>query len=272
MDQYAVFGNPIGHSKSPLIHQLFARQTAQQMEYKAIEPNIEGFSESLRGFFKDGGKGANVTAPFKLEAFNYVDERSDRATLAGSVNTLKYQTNGIILGDNTDGQGLVEDLNRQFGSLSGLRIMLLGAGGAARGVIGPLFDAGVENICILNRTESKAADLAQRFSSLGNINGLGFDKLAAQHVDLLINSTSSSMSADVPDMTLDKLLHLSFAYDMFYQRQPTSFMQWVQLTHPDTRVSDGLGMLVGQAAESFYLWRGVKPNISPVILELRNLL
>ncbi|MFT4995292.1 MAG: shikimate dehydrogenase [Paraglaciecola sp.] len=270
MDRYAVFGNPIGQSKSPVIHRMFAQQLAQVIRYDAIEPARDEFQASIADFFANGGLGANVTAPFKLEAFNLASELTQRASLAGAVNTLKCLRDGKILGDNTDGQGLLEDLCRQFGSLSGLNILLLGAGGAARGVIAPLLSQDVAAICIANRTEQKAQALAQQFQPLGNVLGCGLKVLPRSNFDLIINSTSSSMTGDVPDIKLSALGTLRFAYDMFYQDQPTSFMQWISQHNTKIQLSDGLGMLVGQAAESFYVWRGVRPNIMPVIKKLRS--
>lgn len=270
MDRYAVFGNPIVQSKSPMIHRMFAEQLAQVLSYDAIEPARDEFQHSIADFFANGALGANVTAPFKLEAFNFASELTERASLAGAVNTLKRLTDGRVLGDNTDGQGLVEDLCRQFGSISGLSILLLGAGGAARGVIAPLFNAGVGAICIANRTEQKAQLLAQKFESHGKIRGCNLEVLPISDFDLIINSTSSSMTGDVPGIQPSALEKLRYAYDMFYQDRPTSFMQWILQHNTNVQVSDGLGMLVGQAAESFYVWRGVRPKIAPVIKKLRS--
>jgi shikimate dehydrogenase len=272
MDQYAVFGNPIGHSKSPMIHGLFAKQCKQDMSYVAIEPQLGEFSSRVQSFFNAGGKGANVTAPFKLQAFEMANELSQRARLAGSVNTLLQQDNGSIFGDNTDGVGLVGDLQRQFGQINGLKVMLLGAGGAARGVIGPLFEAGVASICIANRTELRAKELAINFSAMGQISATGFATLATQSVDLLINCSSSSMTDDIPELDVKKLLGVKIAYDMYYRKTSTSFMTWLAKAHPQAKLSDGLGMLVGQAAESFFIWRGVRPDIEAVISLLRKAL
>jgi len=270
MDCYAVFGSPIGQSKSPIIHRMFAQQLGQDLSYAAIEPAKDEFQRSISDFFAKGALGANVTAPFKLEAFNFASEVSQRASLAGAVNTLKSLGDGKVLGDNTDGQGLVEDLCRQFGSISGLSILLLGAGGAARGVIAPLFSAGVATICIANRTEQKALDLAQKFESLGEVGACSIEGLPKSDFDFLINSTSSSMTGDVPGIQASALENMRYAYDMFYQDRPTSLMQWIAQHNTNIQLSDGLGMLVAQAAESFYIWRGVRPNITPVIETLRS--
>jgi shikimate dehydrogenase len=270
MDRYAVFGSPITQSKSPLIHRMFAEQLREELSYDAIEPKKDGFLETISDFFAQGALGANVTAPFKLEALNFAGELSERASLAGAVNTLMLQADGTIFGDNTDGQGLVEDLHRQFGSLNGLGILLLGAGGAARGVIAPLFVAGAKSIRIANRTEEKAQKLAQQFSSLGDVRGYGLGNLPIDGFDLVINSTSSSMTGELPGIQPSALDNVHYVYDMFYQAQATSFMQWVIQYQANVQVSDGLGMLVGQAAESFYVWRGLKPDIAPVIENLRK--
>jgi shikimate dehydrogenase len=270
MDRYAVFGSPIVQSKSPLIHRVFAQQTGQDLRYDAIEPARGEFQSSITEFFADGALGANVTAPFKLEAFNFASELTERARLAGAVNTLKRLSNGKIQGDNTDGQGLVEDLLRQFGSIQGLSILLLGAGGAAQGVIAPLFRAGVASICIANRTEHKAKALAQKFECLGSVVGCSLNALPSTDFALLINSTSSSMTGDVPEVKLCEIKNLSYAYDMFYQDSQTSFMQWVFEHNSRVQISDGLGMLVAQAAESFYVWRGLRPEIISVIEKLRS--
>jgi shikimate dehydrogenase len=269
-DKFAVFGNPILHSKSPFIHGLFAKQTLQDLDYCIIQPAVEEFDTAIKQFFADGASGANVTAPFKLDAFNFADQLTIRAKEAGSVNTLMVLENGNILGDTTDGQGLVEDLRRQFGALDGLSVLLLGSGGAARGVVGSLFAAGVSKICIANRTSSKALELADIFSAHGDIYGIGLDAVPHVGIDLIINSTSSSMTDDLPAIDDKVFRHVQYIYDMAYKDKATSFMQWALQCNNTLQVSDGLGMLVGQAAESFYIWRGVKPNIEPVIDALRE--
>ena len=269
-DKFAVFGNPILHSKSPFIHGLFAKQTLQDLQYCIVQPAVEEFNSAIKQFFADGAIGANVTAPFKLDAFNFADQLTTRAKEAGSVNTLMALENGDILGDTTDGQGLVEDLCRQFGALNGLSVLLLGSGGAARGVVGSLFAAGVAKICIANRTASKALELADIFSTHGDIYGMGLDAVPHTGIDLIINSTSSSMTDDLPAIDGKVFRQVQYIYDMAYKDKETSFMQWALQCNNTLQVSDGLGMLVGQAAESFYIWRGVKPNIEPVIDALRE--
>jgi shikimate dehydrogenase len=268
-DRYAVFGNPIGHSKSPTIHQYFAEQTGQDMVYGIEQPETDQFSVRANTFFAQGAKGANVTAPFKLEAFKFADEVSPRAAQAGAVNTLCKLPSGKIMGDTTDGAGLLTDLQRQFGDLKGLSVLLLGAGGAARGVIGSLYSAGIASLCIANRSSEKALELADLFASYPSIKGVGLQDIPADNVDLIINSTSSSMTGVLPDIDSALFAQAKFVYDMAYKDELTSFLQWAYSINPKLRLSDGLGMLVGQAAESFYLWRGVRPNIEPVINLLR---
>jgi shikimate dehydrogenase len=199
MDRYAVFGNPINHSKSPFIHTLFARQTQQQLSYEKIEAPVDEFVSTIRRFFSEGGKGANITVPFKEQAFQLVDQLSPRAKLAGAVNTLKLTDDGVLLGDNTDGAGLIQDLKYHLEELSGKKILLLGAGGACRGVLGPLLEQQPAEIVIANRTESKAEELAQHFSSMGRIKACQFANLN-EAFDLIINGTSASLSGSVPDI------------------------------------------------------------------------
>lgn len=266
-DRYVVFGNPVKHSLSPRIHKMFAEQTKQKIEYERFLVE-DDFHEKSKSFFLAGGKGANVTLPYKEEAFKLADNLSERAQAAGAVNTLIYKE-GKIYGDNTDGAGLVNDLESQLGSLKDRRILLLGAGGAAKGVIIPLFNAGIASLHIANRTESKAQDMAVRFSTYGRITASGYDDIPNETFEVIINSTSSSISGDVPAINTDLFFNAKLAYDMFYQKEPTSFMVSALRHNSDIKVSDGLGMLVGQAAESFFLWRGVKPDIKPVIRKLK---
>ncbi|MCY7295448.1 shikimate dehydrogenase [Alteromonas sp. a30] len=271
MDRYVVFGNPIKHSRSPFIHNMFAQQTQQDMVYEKCL--VEGdFLDVVKSFFGEGGKGANVTLPFKEQAFSVANELTERARLAGAVNTL-FLKNESLIGDNTDGVGLVYDLIRQFGPLEKWRVLMLGAGGAARGCIAPLFSAGISHLHIANRTEEKAKSLISSFSanaSCQNISASGFGNIPNQDYQIIINSTSASVSGDVPtidDSLFDKLI---FAYDMFYSAESTAFIEKVTKENPSVKVSDGMGMLVGQAAESFYLWRGVRPEIEPVIEALKK--
>jgi len=268
MDQYAVFGNPIKHSKSPFIHTLFARQTAQQMVYKAIEAPLDDFENTLNRFFAEQGKGCNITVPFKEQAFKYAHQLTERATLAGAVNTLKLTDDGLIIGDNTDGAGLVLDLKNNHVTLKGARILLLGAGGAARGVCGPLLAEMPKQLVIANRTFSKAQTLAGIFSHLGDVSACEFTRLAG-HFDLIINSTSASLSGQVPPISPSLLNTETVIYDMMYSAQATAFNRWA-IEHGARQVIDGLGMLVGQAAESFAIWRAIKPGSKQVLNELRH--
>ena len=271
MDRYGVFGNPIGHSKSPLIHRLFAEQTGEQLSYEALLAPLEDFPGFARDFFV-GGQGANVTVPFKEQAFALADSLSDRARRAGAVNTLKKLANGSLLGDNTDGAGLVRDLTVNAGvNLKGQRILLLGAGGAVRGVLEPLLAQRPAALVIANRTVEKAEQLAHEFADLGPVAASGFDWLDTP-VDLIINGTSASLAGDVPAIapSLIERGH-THCYDMMYGREATAFNRWAA-AHGAAQTLDGLGMLVEQAAEAFCLWRQVRPDSAPVLAELRRLL
>ncbi|WP_409421871.1 shikimate dehydrogenase [Pseudaeromonas sp. ZJS20] len=268
MDRYAVFGNPISHSKSPFIHTLFARQTQQLMRYEALLAPLDGFSQALAQFFAAGGKGCNVTVPFKEQAFGLVQQLSPRAKLAGAINTIRLTDDGVLLGDNTDGAGLVQDLLLHIPSLAGMRILLLGAGGAARGVVGPLLGQQPATLTIANRTLVKAQQLAAHFSSLAPVSACAFDELAGPF-DLIINSTSASLAGEVPPIP-SGLIHGDIAvYDMMYGASETCFNQWARELGARACI-DGLGMLVCQAAESFMLWRGIRPGTKQVISELRR--
>ena len=268
-DEYAVMGNPIAHSKSPRIHSLFAEQTGQPVHYTAIHVDIGGFAQAIGNFDANGGKGLNITVPFKQEAWELVTERSDRAQRAGAVNTIKFEGKKL-LGDNTDGVGLVNDLIRNNAiTLKGQRILLMGAGGAARGVLAPLLAELPATIVIANRTAEKAKDLAEQFSDLGKISGSGYEQLAGQQFDVVINATAASLQGDLPPLHDDLLAPGASCYDMMYGARPTPFMDWAT-QHGAKKVLDGLGMLVEQAAESFYIWRNVKPDTLPVIKQLRD--
>ncbi|MCU1719089.1 shikimate dehydrogenase [Pseudomonas sp. 5P_3.1_Bac2] len=271
MDRYAVFGNPIGHSKSPLIHRLFAEQTAQQLSYEALLAPLDDFTGFAREFFREG-RGANVTVPFKEQAFAMVDSLSARAQRAGAVNTLVKQDDGRLLGDNTDGAGLVRDLTVNAGlSLQSKRLLLLGAGGAVRGVLEPLLAEQPACVVIANRTVAKAEQLAQAFADLGPVVASGFDWIDAP-VDIIINGTSASLAGELPPIapSLIQAGH-TLCYDMMYGKEPTAFNRWAS-AHGAARTLDGLGMLVEQAAEAFFVWRGVRPSSQGVLAELRRLL
>lgn len=268
-DRYAVMGNPISHSKSPRIHTLFAEQTDQRMEYTAIQVDLGGFEQAVGNFDASGGKGLNITVPFKQEAWALMDERSERATRAGAVNTIKFEDNRRY-GDNTDGVGLVNDLLCNHAvELAGKRILLLGAGGASRGVLAPLLQTQPAEIRIANRTPDKAVELANTFGDLGPVTGSGFPELRGRQFDIVINATAASLQGEVPPLPEDVLAGGAVCYDMMYGKQPTAFMVWAT-QHGAAQVFDGLGMLVEQAAESFYLWRGVRPQTQPVIRTLRE--
>lgn len=268
VDHYAVFGNPITHSKSPFIHTLFARQTNQSLQYTAQCPDLDGFEQAAREFFAQGGKGCNVTVPFKEQAYQFADRVTERAQLAGAVNTLKKLDDGEILGDNTDGEGLVQNLLQYQFPIKGARILLIGAGGAARGVIKPLLDQQPAEIVITNRTYAKAEQLAQRFQSYGEISA-GKMEAIAEAFDLVINSTSSSLTNDLPAISPAIFSSQTIAYDMMYGAGKTTFNQWAQ-DNGAFKAYDGLGMLVGQAAESFMLWRGLRPGTKQILRELRK--
>lgn len=267
-DRYAVFGNPIGHSKSPFIHTLFARQTNQDMTYTAISAPEDGFKEAADAFFADSGKGCNITMPFKQDAYKYATRLTERAQLAGAVNTLKRLDDGGFLGDNTDGEGLVQDLLQYRVPLKGSRILLLGAGGAARGVIKPLLDQQPESICVTNRTFSKAQNLVEMFAEFKNVHALEMCDVN-QSYDVIINSTSASLAGTLPDISAAIFSSSSVSYDMTYGSGLTSFNQWA-VDNGCGHAYDGLGMLVGQAAESFMLWRGLRPGTRQILTELRR--
>jgi shikimate dehydrogenase len=268
-DRYAVIGNPIAQSKSPPIHLAFARQLGHDLSYEAILAPRDGFAPVVAAFREKGGKGMNVTVPFKLEAFALAATRTERAEQAGAVNTLKFDEAGI-LGDNTDGAGLVHDVRDRLGfALRGKRVLLMGAGGAARGVVLPLLREHPASLSIANRTVAKAFALRQRFTPFGEIQAGDYADLAGRGFDLVINATSASLTGDVPPLPAGVFASDSLAYDMVYGEQATPFMTYA--THRGAaRVADGLGMLVAQAAESFLLWRGVRPDIRPVLTMLRT--
>lgn len=268
IDRYAVFGNPIGHSKSPFIHTLFARQTNQDMDYTAELAPVDGFVAAANQFFAQGGKGCNVTVPFKEDAYQYATRLTERAKLAGAVNTLKKLDDGILLGDNTDGEGLVQDLLQYQVPLKDSRILLIGSGGAARGVIKPLLDQQPSSITITNRTFAKAQTLAEIFASYGDVKAVEMSEIN-QPYDVIINSTSASLDGKLPEISPLIFTPHSVSYDMMYGAGLTKFNQWA-VEHGCGHAYDGLGMLVGQAAESFMLWRGLRPGIRQILRELRR--
>ena len=266
-DRYAVIGNPISHSQSPLIHTLFAQQTGQDMSYEAIEAPPEGFAATVQRLRAEGYLGCNVTVPFKFEAFALCDQLSSRAREAKAVNTLIFR-DGEILGTNTDGVGLLADIEKNLGfTLMWKDALLLGAGGAAAGVVWPLFNAGM-GVIIANRTITKARFLAEEFTGSGTVYARRYEELAGQQFDLVINATSSGLSDELPPLPDGLFKPGALAYDMMYGRE-TPFMQFARKQGAAV-ISDGLGMLVEQAAEAFYLWRNVRPDTGAVLGELRK--
>jgi shikimate dehydrogenase len=270
IDRYAVFGNPIAHSKSPLIHRLFARQTGQELEYTAIEAGIGHFDPSVRAFLAGNGRGLNVTVPFKEDAWRFADTHSARAERAGAVNTLIKREDGTVYGDTTDGVGLVTDLTVNHGiTLADQDILVIGAGGAVRGVLEALLSHQPASLFIANRTASRASALAADFSDMGNISGGGLDDVAERRFDVIINGTSASLQGELPDLPATIFAPGACSYDMMYAAEDTPFMTWSR-DNGASRCFDGLGMLVEQAAESFYLWRGVRPETASVITAVRD--
>ena len=267
-DRYVVIGNPIEHSKSPAIHTQFALQTQQALAYERLLVALDGFDAAIKNLIASGVRGANITLPFKLDAYNIATDLTPRARAAGAVNTLKFEGDKI-LGDNTDGIGLVRDIVVNAGvSLQGSRILLLGAGGAARGVILPLLSELPAELVIANRTVQKAQDLLTQFHGhLVALSASSFVDLSGEF-DVVINATSASLSDSLPNISSSLFNEQSFIYDMMYGAKPTPFMQWA--AEKKASVRDGLGMLVEQAAESFELWRGVRPDTTPVYALLRS--
>lgn len=269
-DRYAVFGNPIAHSKSPQIHTAFAAQTAQNLSYDALLAPVDDFAGSFHQFLSDQGKGANITVPFKQDAFELAQQLTERAQRAGAVNTLWQDEQGVVHGDTTDGIGLVRDLTEnQLVSLLGKRVLILGAGGAVRGVIEPILAHAPQQLVIANRTVSKAELLAELFADQGNISGCGFTDLNGQAFDVIINGTAASLAGELPPLPEDLLAEKAACYDMMYGKEITVFNQWA-LDHGADKAIDGLGMLVEQAAESFRIWRGVQPDTKAVMASLRE--
>ncbi len=267
-DRYAVFGNPIGHSKSPEIHNQFAAQTGQSLIYTAELVELDQFSEAVAAFADNNGKGLNITVPFKQEAWQLATERSPRAERAGAVNTLVI--NNGLFGDNTDGVGLVRDLvdNHNI-NINHQHILIVGAGGAVRGVIESILELKPTELVIANRTVEKSFQLAEDFSDLGNISGCSLEALEGRHFDIVINGTSASLHSELPPLPDTLFNENACAYDLMYSASATLFMEWAK-QNGAAHVYDGLGMLVEQAAESFRLWRGVMPETRPVIQSIRE--
>lgn len=267
-DLYCVFGNPVAHSKSPVIHAAFSELTGQALRYEARLAPVEDFAGSLQAFLAEGGRGCNVTVPFKEQAWALAEVRSPRAEKAGAVNTLLPGKDGRLYGDNTDGVGLVRDLVQNAGiALAGKRVLVLGAGGAVRGVLSPLLAERPALLVVANRTAAKAEVLAALFADEGVISGCGFEALPGRQFDVVINGTSASLQGDLPPLPDGLLATGALAYDMMYGAEPTIFLRWAAAQGAYTR--DGLGMLVEQAAEAFFLWRQVRPPTAEVLAQLR---
>ena len=266
--RYAVVGNPIAHSRSPEIHAAFARQTGHDLTYERILAPVDGFRATVEAFRVAGGQGMNVTLPFKIEAFDYAQRRSARAVAAGAVNALRFDAIGVF-GDNTDGAGLARDLEINLGvDLRGAEVLLLGAGGAARGVVLPLLDAGVGRLVIANRTVEKARELAARYPHDGRVTASSFEAVPGAF-DIVVNATSATLGGETPPLAASVYGHGALAYEMMYGKGETPFLRAARAAG-STRQADGLGMLVEQAAESFLLWRGVRPETTPVLRLLRE--
>lgn len=264
-DRYAVLGHPIGHSKSPLIHGLFAQATGQDIGYTAIETPLDGFADTVLGFRASGGRGLNVSLPFKLQAFEIATEPSERARLAGAANCLKFEGEQRILADNFDGVGLVNDLQRNLACpLAGKRVLLLGAGGATRGALLPIAAEQPALLSVANRTPDKAHALRHDFAAHVPLQTGGYDTLAGQSFDVVINATSTGLSQEALPLPDGLFAQGALAYEMVYGKGLTPFLRQAQATGV-VRVADGVGMLVEQAAEAFLWWRGVRPDTRPAL-------
>lgn len=270
IDHYAVFGNPISHSKSPQIHTQFAAQTKQSLIYSAVLAEIGEFDQAVHDFLQHNGKGLNVTVPFKEDAWRCATKHSKRALRAGAVNTLKLEDNGDLFGDTTDGTGLVSDLLKNHNiQIKDKDVLIIGAGGAVRGVLEALLEKQPASLLITNRTTRKAVQLAKDFADLGNINGCGLDEINEASFDIVINGTSASLQGKLPPLPDTIFNNNACSYDMMYAAEATPFMQWSAQCGVKN-IFDGLGMLVEQAAESFFIWRGVKPETKTVIENIRK--
>jgi len=272
-DKYAVVGNPIAHSKSPLIHRLFAEQTNQDLVYEAILIDSEEttFEWAMADLKNRGYKGINITVPFKLDAFEYADELTQRAKVAHAVNTFDFTKEGKTMGDNTDGIGLVNDIEINGKcAFKDKRVLILGAGGAVQGILEPLLAKLPGLVHIANRTAKRAQVLGERFKTSTPITASGWEDIPAQPFDIIINGTSASLEGKLPPITTAVISETSLVYDMMYGAKPTVFMDWAKQAQPNCQTMDGLGMLVGQAAEAFYIWRGVKPETASIIKQVRE--
>jgi shikimate dehydrogenase len=267
-DQYGVVGHPINHSWSPFIHGLFAKQTDQSLVYRLYDIAPEDFRAQVLEFFTSGGRGLNVTVPHKEAAAELANELTDRADRAGAVNTLILSADNSLLGDNTDGHGLVMDLRKNLGlTITNQRLLILGAGGATRGVVDPLLGFGPTELVIANRSPARAVNLASLFCDLGSVRGCGFEDVGDDPFDLVINATAAGLAGSVPDVNPAVIASHTVCYDMSYSKSATPFVTWA-IEHGCARAHKGWGMLVEQAAESFTLWRGVRPDTEPVLAAL----
>lgn len=274
-DKYAVVGYPISHSKSPLIHRLFAEQTGEDLIYEAIliDADEQPFDQAMKTLIQLGYKGFNVTVPYKLSAYEFATAHTPRAQTAQAVNTLIVEQDGKILGDNTDGVGLVLDIEQLAGfSLKGKSILILGAGGAVQGVMQNLLDATPREVHIANRTATRAEALAKRFQGTTPITASSFEAVPKKSFDVIINGTAASLENKVPPVSPKVIGAQTLVYDMMYQSEPTVFLKWAKQHQPSCETRDGLGMLICQAAEAFYLWRGIKPSGAPILNQVRETL
>ncbi len=270
IDNYCVMGNPVAHSKSPQIQSAFAEQTRQNIFYQAILVDEGNFKEAIKEFQRQGGKGLNITVPFKGDAWEVAQQKSTRAERAAAVNTISFDDEGKIIGDNTDGIGLIRDLTNNLNiSIKDKNILILGAGGAIRGILDPLFDEGPGKVVIANRTVSRAENLVDIFSDRGDLSACGFNELAGSSFDLVINGTSASLQGEVPPLPESLINNNTYCYDLMYSATDTPFVSWAK-SHDAKMAVDGSGMLVEQAAESFFIWRGVRPETGSVIKLLRR--
>jgi shikimate dehydrogenase len=268
VDRYAVVGHPVGHSWSPFIHGLFARQLGIVLQYSLLDVEPTRFRRAVVDFFVGGGKGLNVTVPHKQAAFAVCTEHSPRAARAAAVNTIALREETVLYGDNTDGAGLVRDLKHNLGiELPGRRILVLGAGGATRGVLGPLLAERPQRLLVANRRAERALELARQFEDCGSIDGCGFEDIAAEPWDLIINATSAGLTGETPVVAPAVVGPATVCYDMSYGRDDTPFLAWSK-ARGAARAHKGWGMLVEQAAESFELWHGVRPETRPVLAAL----
>ena len=267
-ERYAVIGNPIVQSKSPLIHAHFAKATQQDLEYGLIEGPLDGFTEAVRAFQRSSGRGMNVTAPFKLQAFELADEKSERAQLAGAVNALKFEADGRILAENFDGIGLARDIAKNLGlPLAGKRVLVLGAGGATRGLLQPFLAEQPAELVIANRDAAKAVQLAAAFAAHGPVRGSGYAAIGPGRFDLVVNATSASLRAELPPVSPDAFAIDGLAYELAYGKGLTPFLRLAQNAGVK-RLADGVGMLIEQAAEAFLWWRGVRPDTRALIAQM----